>query len=145
MKLVINDVKAGKSYQKEVPREREMLLYNKKINDMFDGGMACELPGYKLQIRGGSDKDGFPMRPEVSGTRRANLVLSNPPGIKISRKGFKKKKAVVGNTVSPTIVQLNLKVIEYGPKTLEELGLKLTPKDQKPKEEKKVEKKKKQK
>ncbi|HLC48475.1 MAG TPA: S6e family ribosomal protein [Candidatus Norongarragalinales archaeon] len=143
MKLVINDVKAGKSYQKEVPREREMLLYGKKIGDQFDGGMAAELPGYKLEIRGGSDKDGFPMRPEVNGQRRAGLVLSNPPGIKLLRKGFKKKKTIVGNTVSPTINQLSLMVVEYGPKALEELGLKLTPKDQKPKEDKPAERKKK--
>lgn len=143
MKLVINDVKAGKSYQKEIPREREMLLYSKKIGDSFDGGMSAELPGYKLEIRGGSDKDGFPMRPEVAGQRRVGLVLSNSPGLKVTRKGFRKKKTVVGNTVSPTITQLNLKVVEYGPKTLEELGLKLTPKDQKPKEEKTADKKKK--
>ncbi|MFH1750079.1 MAG: 30S ribosomal protein S6e [Candidatus Micrarchaeota archaeon] len=144
MKLVVNDVKSGKSYQKEVPREREMLLYGKHIGDKFDGGMSAELPGYKLEIRGGSDKDGFPMRPEVDGQRRTGLVLSNPPGIKILRKGFRKMKTVVGNTVSPTITQLNLKVVEYGPKSLEELGLKLNPKE-KAKEEKKPDKKKKKK
>lgn len=135
MKLVINDVKAGKSYQKEIPKEREALLYNKKIGEKVEGGMAAELPGYQLEVRGGSDRDGFPMRPEVQGQRRARIVLAKPPGIKIHRKGFRKMKTIAGNTVSPNISQLNLKVVEYGPKTLEELGLKLTPKEQKPKEE----------
>ncbi|MFH1257970.1 MAG: 30S ribosomal protein S6e [Candidatus Micrarchaeota archaeon] len=142
MKLVINDVKAGKSYQKEISKEKEALLYGKKIADQIDGAFIAELPGYKLEIRGGSDKDGFPMRPDVPGQRRARLVLSKPPGITIKRKGFRKMKMVIGNTVTVSINQLNMKVIEYGPKALEELGLKLTPKDQKPKEEKKADKKK---
>ncbi|MFH0970949.1 MAG: 30S ribosomal protein S6e [Candidatus Micrarchaeota archaeon] len=146
MKLVINDVKAGKSYQKEIPKEKEAMAYGKKIGEQIDGGFVAELPGYKLEIRGGSDKDGFPMRPDVPGQRRVGLVLSGRPGIKITRKGYRKMKTIVGNTVSSTINQLNLKVVEYGPKTLEELGLKLTPKDQKEKkEEKPAEKKKKKK
>ncbi len=136
MKLVINDGKAGKSYQKEIPKEKEALLVGKKIGEKVDGGMVAELPSYQLEIRGGSDKDGFPMRPEVPGQRRVSLVLSQPPGIKISRKGFRKKKTVAGNTVSDSINQLNLKVVEYGPKSLEELGLKTAAKEGK-KEEKK--------
>jgi small subunit ribosomal protein S6e len=143
MKLVINDVKSGKSYQKEIPKEKEALLYGRKVGEKIDGAFIAELPGYKLELRGGSDKDGFPMRPEVAGQRRVKLVLARSPGIKITRKGFRKKKAVVGNTVSVSINQLNLKVIEYGPKTLEELGLKLTPKDQKEKKEEKPKEKKK--
>ncbi len=143
MKLVINDAKAGKSYQKEIPKEKEALIYGKKIGDQVDGAFIAEMPSYKLEIRGGSDKDGFPMRPDVPGQRRTRLVLSQPPGIKVERKGFKKMKMVAGNAVSPSIHQLSLKIIEYGPKQPEELGLKLTPKEQKPKEEKPAEKKKK--
>ncbi|MBI5224294.1 30S ribosomal protein S6e [Candidatus Micrarchaeota archaeon] len=143
MKLVLNDVKAGKSYQKEIPKEKEAMLYGKKVGEKVDGNFIADLPGYTLEIRGGSDKDGIPMRPEVQGQKRTKLVLSRAPGIKIRRKGFRKMKAIVGNTVSASIHQLNLKIVEYGPKTLEELGYKLTPKDQKPKEEKPAEKKKK--
>ncbi len=64
MKLVVNDVKAAKSLQKEVPDDKAAAFFGKRIGEQFEGGMAG-LPGYKLKITGGSDRDGFPMRPEV--------------------------------------------------------------------------------
>jgi small subunit ribosomal protein S6e len=121
MKLVVNDVKAVKSLQKEVADDKAAAFYGKKIGEEFDGGMAG-LPGYKLKITGGSDRDGFPMRPEVSGQGRKKLLLSGGPGIHVTRKGLRLVKAVVGNTVSARTAQLNSKVVEYGGKPLDELG-----------------------
>lgn len=121
MKLVVNDVKSAKSLQKEVPDDKAAAFFGKKIGEQFDGGLAG-LPGYKLAVTGGSDKDGFPMRPEVSGQARKKLLLSGGPGIRVGRKGERRIKAVVGNAVSARTAQLNAKVVEYGEKPLEELG-----------------------
>ena len=141
MKLVINDSKNAKSYQKEIAPEKATQLIGKKIGEKFDGSIA-DLPSYSLQITGGSDRDGFPMRKEIPGVRRARIMLSSPPGIRFVKKGQRRVKPIVGNTVSQTTSQLNAKVTEYGPKTLEELGLTLKPKEQKTAEKKEKEEKK---
>ena len=56
-KAVINDVKTGKSYQMDVSGHHANSLIGKKIGDVVDG-IFVSLPGYKLTISGGSDKDG---------------------------------------------------------------------------------------
>ncbi|MFH1107246.1 MAG: 30S ribosomal protein S6e [Candidatus Micrarchaeota archaeon] len=121
MKLVVNDVKAAKSLQREVPEDKAAAFYGKKIGDRFEGGLVG-LPGFKLEVTGGSDKDGFPMRPEVPGSARKKLILSNRPGLHVKRKGERRVKAVVGNTLSARTAQLNAKVVEYGAQPLAELG-----------------------
>jgi len=54
MKLVINDSKNAKSYQKEIAPEKATQLIGKRIGEKFEGSIAG-LPGYSLQIKGGSD------------------------------------------------------------------------------------------
>ena len=121
MKIVIADPKTGNCFQKELDKAKEAQLIGKKIGETFDGGIVG-LPGYTLEISGGSDKDGFPMRPEISGTRRVTAFISSGAGIRRVRKGLRRKKTVVGNTVSAQIVQVNTKIKEFGQKPLEELG-----------------------
>ncbi|MFH1199694.1 MAG: 30S ribosomal protein S6e [Candidatus Micrarchaeota archaeon] len=121
MRLVVNDVKAAKSMQRDVPDDKSAAFAGKRIGEEFDGG-TVGLPGYKLAITGGSDKDGFPMRPEVPGSVRKKFLLSGRPGLRISRKGERRVKAVCGNTVSVRTAQLNSKVTQYGTAPLDELG-----------------------
>lgn len=121
LKIVIADPKTGNCFQKELDKAKEAQLIGKKIGETFDGGIVG-LPGYTLEISGGSDKDGFPMRPEISGTRRVTAFISSGAGIRRVRKGLRRKKTVVGNTVSAQIVQVNTKIKEFGQKPLEELG-----------------------
>lgn len=142
MKIVINDVKSGQSFQKEVDKTREPQFYGKKIGDVLEGSIVG-LDGYKLKITGGSNKDGVPMRRDIGGTRRVKAILSKGPGVRGLKKGGRKKKSVVGCVVSPEIIQLNAAVTEYGSKPLAELGFVAKEKEKKKeeKEEKKPEKK----
>src|SRR5881396_3623834 len=94
-------------------------LIGKKIGEDLDG-LYVGLPGYKLQITGGSDKDGFPMRSDLPGPRRKRLLVSGGVGFHPVRSGMRKKKTVRGNTVSPDILQLNLKIVVRGPKSIED-------------------------
>lgn len=119
-KAVINDPKSGLSYQVDVSGSQSSALVGKKIGDIVDG-IYFQLPGYKLQITGGSDKDGFPMRPDLPGQQRTRLLLSGGAGFRHSRKGLRKKRTVRGNTVSPATVQLNLKVVTFGPTSIGEV------------------------
>jgi len=107
-KIVINEPKTRKSYQieKEAPS-----LIDLKIGQKFDGSLIG-LGGFTLQITGGSDKDGFPMRPDIPGSIRKKILLSQGPGFHPIKRGMRKRKYVRGNTISDEIVQVNCKVIE---------------------------------
>ena len=138
-KIVISDQKTRKSYQKEIEQAASSLL-GKKIKDKVSGN-PFGLTGYELEITGGSDKEGFPMRADVHGVARKRVLLSFGPGFHPQRKGQRKKKSVRGNTISEGIVQVNTKVVKHGPKTIEEAwGVK--PKETEKKEEKPAEEKK---
>ncbi|ADP77247.1 SSU ribosomal protein S6E [Methanothermus fervidus DSM 2088] len=106
-----------KSYQIETDTDK---LIGLKIGDEFDGSIIG-LPGYKLKITGGSDKDGFPMRKDIEGSRRVKVLLSSGPGFKPRRKGERRRKSVRGNTISEDIVQVNTVVVKEGEKPIKEL------------------------
>lgn len=140
MKVVIANPKEGKSYQTEIDENKSKVLYGMKIGNELDGSLIG-LTGYKLKITGGSDKEGFPMRPDVTGTDRRRILLSCGPGFKKKTKGERRKKAVRGNIFSEEINQVNVSVITPGAKPITEL-VTLTPKKEKaPKPEKKKAKK----
>ena len=115
-KVVVSD-KEGKSYQLEVETSA---LIGKKIGDVIDGSLIG-LDGYKLKITGGSDKCGFPMRPDIPGAGVKRALLSKGPGYRPKERGIRKRKSVRGNTISEDIVQVNTKIVEYGEKPIGEL------------------------
>ncbi len=119
-KAVINDVKTGKSYQVPVAGHHANSLIGKKIGDVVDG-IFVSLPGYKLTIAGGSDKDGVPMRADLPGVRRKNILLSNGIGFAAPSDGMRRRKLVRGNTISPDTTQINMTISAAGSKTVEEL------------------------
>ncbi|MFH8092973.1 MAG: 30S ribosomal protein S6e [Candidatus Aenigmatarchaeota archaeon] len=119
-KVVVSDPQTKKSYQVTVSQDKAYTLIGKKIGDKFDGSILG-LPGYELEIRGGTDKDGFPMLSSIQGPVRKKVLLSGRPGFKPKLKGQRKRKTVRGNTISADIVQINTKVVKYGPKPLEEM------------------------
>jgi small subunit ribosomal protein S6e len=116
-KLVISDPKTRKSYQKEVSGEG---ILGKKIGDKFSGSVAG-LEGYELQVTGGSDKDGFPMRRDVEGPGRKRVLLSGPPGFHPAMGGQRKRKSVRGGTVSDDLGQVNAKVVKEGKQPLDKV------------------------
>ena len=116
MKFVINNPKNGKAYQKEVDDSKITDLNRMKIGEQFDGGII-DLPGYKLEIRGGTDKDGFSMKKHIPGTLRKKVLV--PTGAK--SRGVRIRRMFRGNAVSSQIAQLNVKVEKVGAKKLEEI------------------------
>jgi small subunit ribosomal protein S6e len=119
-KVVVNDTASGKSYNIPVSGHHANSLIGKKINDEVDG-IFVSLPGYKLQITGGTDKDGFPMRHDIPGSIRRRLLLSKSIGYNPKELGKRKKKSVRGNTINQEIVQVNMKVMKPGAKPIEEI------------------------
>jgi len=118
LKIVVNDVKAGKSYAKTLPENTDFI--GKKISDKLDGGLVG-LHGYELEITGGSDKAGFPMRRDISGAARKRPLITSGAGAKIKEKGLKARKTIAGNTANMDTAQLNFKAIKYGKDSLAKL------------------------
>ena len=130
LKIVINDPKQGKSYKTVIP---ENLYANKKIGDNI-AGEDLNLPGYELQITGGSDSSGFGMRPDLPITGKKKLLLTGGVGIHLKEKGMQKRKTVAGAIVSNQTAALNMKIIKHGAKSVEDcLGIK--PKEEEAKAE----------
>ncbi len=119
-KVVISDPKSGKAYQKTISGANANKLIGKQIGDVINGTIVDLPPDYELQITGGSDKDGFPMRPDLPGAGRKRLLLSGGVGYNPKEKGVRRRKTVRGRVISKDIVQINMKVVKHGRIPLEE-------------------------
>ena len=78
-KAVINDAKSGKSHNVAVTGHHANSLIGKSIGEVVDG-IFVGLPGYKLKITGGTDKNGTPMRKDLPGNKRRRILLSESLG-----------------------------------------------------------------
>jgi small subunit ribosomal protein S6e len=110
-KVIVSDPQAGTSKVVEIEEARAAPLIGRKLGEIFDGAIV-DLPVHKVQILGGSDKDGVPMRADVHGGGRRAVVLSGGTGFSPKRKGERRRKTVRGNTVTDEIAQINMKIIE---------------------------------
>ena len=122
-KVIINDIKNGKSHQVQISGHHANSLIGKKIGDEVDG-IFVQLPGYKLLLTGGTDKNGFPMRRDFPGLGRRRLLLSKSKGFNAKEDGLRKKKSIRGNTINQDIVQINMKVKKYSTKSIDKLIVK---------------------
>ena len=119
IKFVIGDPKEKKSYQKV----SENTLIGRKLGEKISGDLIG-IPGYEFEIRGGSDRAGFPMRSDIQGTQLKKALLTKSVGYQKGNGEIKKRKTVRGNTVSEDTSQVNVKIIKYGSKNLVDiLGL----------------------
>ena len=109
-KVIVSDPD-GTSQSIELEETQAVPLIGRKLGEVIDGA-AVKLSGYKLKITGGSDKDGFPMRPNIHGGVRVGAILSEGVGFHSSQKGERKRKTLRGNVITDAIVQVNMKVIE---------------------------------
>lgn len=119
-KLVISNPNTGKAYQKTVSGENANAFLNKKLGQEIEGE-KIGINNYKFKITGGTDSNGFPMRPGIEGPQRSKVLITGGPGFNSKREGERKKKSVRGNQVNEKITQINLKISEEGEEDLEEI------------------------
>jgi len=110
-KVIVSDPETGTSKAVEVEGTRAVPLIGKKIGETIDGSILG-LSGHKLQITGGSDKDGFPMRPNIHGGVRVRAILSGGVGFHPKQEGERRRKTLRGNVITEEIVQINVKIVE---------------------------------
>jgi small subunit ribosomal protein S6e len=129
-KLIVSDPEDGSSKVVELQETRAAPLIGRRIGEILDGSIT-DMPGQKVQITGGSDKDGFPMRPSVHGGVRRRIILSGGVGFNPTNEGMRKRKTIRGNVITDEIVQINLKIVE---KAKPKEGKKTKEKKEKPSE-----------
>ena len=94
------------------------------------------MSGYKLQITGGADKTGTPLRRDLAGGSRQSILVTRSTGFKghnlvyktkggekkrfrYKPDGLRKRRNFRGNTITQDTRQINLKVVEAGKKALD--------------------------
>ena len=124
--------KSGKTFHLESDSEE---LIGKELHDKISGKeILGDLEGYEFEITGTSDKAGFTSLKEVEGIGLTRVLLSYEKAMKkrpkkegkIKRsknkpKGLRLRKTVRGKVISQEIVQINLKVLNKGNKSLSEV------------------------
>jgi small subunit ribosomal protein S6e len=117
-KLVISDRETSLARSVGDPQAAGFL--GKRIGETV-GGELIGAGGYTFKITGGTDKSGFPLRPDLPGARQARLYVGDGFGFRAPRPGMRKRRTFRGNTISEDTVQINLIVDQKGPKALAEL------------------------
>ena len=110
-RVIISDPDSGTSQTMELKENRAAPLIGRKVDEVIDGSVAG-LSGYKLRITGGSDRDGFPIRPNVHGGVRRKITLSGGVGFNPEVEGERRRKTVRGKVITNEIVQINMKIVE---------------------------------
>ncbi len=116
-KFVISEDKKSWQIEKD---QRDAPVLGKQIGETLDGGFLG-MDGYELQITGGSDKDGFPMRKDIEGQLRKRFLITKGVGFHTKVGGLRRRKMLRGNAIADDIAQINCKVTKHGSKPLEEL------------------------
>jgi len=140
---VVNDTdpsNSGRSYNMSISGNNQSQFLGKKIGDVVDGIFVGEgektLAGYKLEITGGSDKTGTPMRSDLIGGARQSILVTASTGFKghdlvhkakggekkrfrYKPDGLRMRRYFRGNTITQDTRQINLKVVEAANKTLD--------------------------
>ena len=133
--------KEGKCYKTEVKDQHAAPLIGLNIGEKIEGS-KLGLEGYELQLTGGMDYCGFPMRSGILGQRK-KISIYKSTGFRGALKGIKRRKTVCGHKVNEKISAINLKVLKEGTKKLSDMfGKKEEKTEEKPKEARKEEPKK---
>jgi len=103
------------------------LFLDKRLAEEVDGGLLGEeYKGYIFKIKGGTDKEGFPMKQGVMTPDRVRLLLREGVSCfhrykKQKRYGTRKRKSVRGCIISSEIVVVSLVIVKKGEQEIPDL------------------------
>jgi small subunit ribosomal protein S6e len=118
--VAVSDPESGHTYQVDVDGQDANRFIGRELGDEVDGG-AVGLDGYTLNLTGGSDTSGRPMRPDVRGVQTASIMSDGGVGFEPTRDGERKRITVRGREISDETRQINAKVSEQGSDDIETL------------------------
>jgi len=118
--VVVADPDDGTTHQFEIEGGDANRFMGREIGEEVDGG-AVGLDGYTLEITGGSDDAGRPMREDVAGENLRSVLLTGGVGYNPTRDGERKRVSVRGRQISEATRQINARIAERGDTSVAEL------------------------
>ncbi len=118
--VAVSDPESGHTYQVTVDGQDANRFSGRELGDEVDGG-AVGLDGYTLELTGGSDDAGRPMRADVRGSELTSLLTDGGVGFEPGRDGERKRITVRGREVGDATSQINAKIVARGDDDVDEL------------------------
>jgi len=108
--VAVSDPDTGETHQIDVTDQDANRFVGREIGDEVEGG-AVGLDGFTLEITGGSDDAGRPMRGDVRGAELSELLLEGGTGYEPTRDGERKRVTVRGREVGDATRQINAQIV----------------------------------
>jgi small subunit ribosomal protein S6e len=118
--VAVADPDDGMTYQVDVSDQDANRFIGRELGEEVDGS-AVGLDGYTLELTGGSDNAGRPMRDDVRGPNLKSILLEGGTGYSPSKEGERKRVTVRGREVSDDTRQINARIAERGSQEVDEL------------------------
>ena len=118
--VVVGDPDEGTTYAVDVDGQDANRFVGRSVGETVDGD-AVGLGGYELEITGGSDTSGRPMREDVGGTETAAILLEGGVGFDPTVDGERKCVTVRGAEISEETRQINARIIARGDDAIDDL------------------------
>jgi small subunit ribosomal protein S6e len=118
--VVVGDPDEGTTYAVDVDGQDANRFVGRSVGETVDGD-AVGLGGYELEITGGSDTSGRPMREDVGGTETAAILLEGGVGFDPTVDGERKRVTVRGAEISEETRQINAKIVARGDDAVDDL------------------------
>jgi small subunit ribosomal protein S6e len=118
--VAVADPEGGTTYRVEVDGQDANRFAGRELGETVDGG-AVGLPGYTLELTGGSDDAGRPLRADVLGSELTEMLTDGGVGFNPERDGERKRITVRGREVGEATSQINTRIAERGDGDVPEL------------------------
>lgn len=116
----VADPEDGATHQFEIEGQAANRFVGREIGDDVDVD-SLGLDGYTVEVTGGSDNAGRPMRSDVAGPNLKSILLSSGVGFKPSVDGERKRVTVRGREIDTETRQINAKIVGRGSQPINEL------------------------
>jgi small subunit ribosomal protein S6e len=83
----------------------------RELGEEIDGA-AVGLDGATIELTGGSDDAGRPLRADVTGADLTEILLEGGVGFRPTHDGERKRVTVRGREISDAVAQINVKVVD---------------------------------
>lgn len=118
--VAVADPDDGQTYQIDVDGQDANRFIGRDFGEAVDGS-SVGLDGYTLEITGGSDDAGRPMRGDVRGQELNSILTDGGVGFEPKRDGERKRITVRGRQVSEATAQINARISARGDESVEDL------------------------
>lgn len=111
--VVVSDPSTGQTKQVEVDGQDANRFLGRELGEEVTGS-AVGLDGATLELTGGSDNAGRPLREDVAGTDLKEILLAGGVGYNPRRDGERRRVTVRGREITDAVAQLNAQIADAG-------------------------------